>query len=405
MNAPQSPVRFPFSPRHAMKFGTPVPDMGTGPIPAESVTSAEYFEREREQIFKQAWLEVGRVEEIPNPGDYFTREMHVFKSNIVVVRGKDGVIRAFHNMCTHRGMALATEACGNARGFTCEFHGWGFGLDGSLQAVPAIEEFPGLDKGKLGLKALACDTWNGFIFVHWSPKPEQSLAEFMGQLAKDMDGFPFDQCQHIAHYTARVNANWKLCIDAFQEAYHATYLHRHAIPGAGDIELALPTSVRFYGPHRSVSCWLKTDIQPTPAEAIAYKYGHFGFVKADEGESRGLNPSGDDSWWFDINVFFPNFFIDVGPGWYFTYNFWPVAVDESTWEMNIYQLDAKTAGQKFAQEHTKVLLRDILYEDLSTLEFAQKAMASGVLKHLPISEMEIAVRHQLHTVQEWVNRP
>jgi len=82
-----------------------------------------------------------------------------------------------------------------------------------------------------------------------------------------------------------------------------------------------------------------------------------------------------------------------------------VSVDESTWEMNIYQLDAETAGQRFAQEHTKVLLRDILYEDLSTLEFAQKAMASGVLKHLPISEMEIAVRHQLHTVQEWVNRP
>ena len=107
MNAPQPPVRFPFSPRHAMKFGTPVPDMGSGPIPSESVTSAAYFEREREQVFKQAWLQVGRVEEIPNQGDYFTRELHVFKSNIVVVRGKDGAVRAFHNMCTHRGMALA----------------------------------------------------------------------------------------------------------------------------------------------------------------------------------------------------------------------------------------------------------------------------------------------------------
>jgi len=67
--------------------------------------------------------------------------------------------------------------------------------------------------------------------------------------------------------------------------------------------------------------------------------------------------------------------------------------------------DAATAGQKFAQEHTKVLLRDILYEDLSTLEWQHKAMKSGVLAHLPLSEMELAVRHQMHTVQEWVQRP
>ena len=404
MNAPQPPVRFPFSPRHAMKFGTPVPDMGSGPIPAESVTSAAYFEREREQVFKQAWLQVGRVEEIPNPGDYFTRELHVFKSNIVVVRGKDGAVRAFHNMCTHRGMALATEPCGNTRGFTCEFHGWGFGLDGSLQAVPAIESFgDGFDKSKLGLKALACDTWNGFIFVHWNPQPAQSLAEFMGPLARDMNGFAFDQCQHIAHYTARVKANWKLCIDAFQEAYHATYLHRHAIPGAGDLELALPTSVRFYGPHRSVSCWLKTDIQPTPAEAIAYKHGSFGFVKADEGDTRGLNPSGDESWWFDINVFFPNFFCDLGRGWYFTYNFWPVSENDTIWNMNIYQVQADTAGDRLAQEFTRIVLRDTVYEDMSTMEFSQKAFDSGVITEQTIGDTEIAMRHQYWVADEWVN--
>ena len=404
MNAPEKKsLSYAFSPSHDMTLGTDVPDMGSGPISTEAVTSPEYYEQEREKIFKRSWLEVGRTEEIPNEGDYFTRELKVLGTNVIVVRGRDGQVRAFHNMCTHRGMALGTEACGNERTLVCEFNGWAFGLDGKLQHVPAIESFPNIDKSKLGLKALACDSWNGFIFIHWQPEPEQSLIDFLGPLAADMDGFPFDRCKHIAHYSSTVKANWKVCIDAFQEAYHATYLHRNAIPGAGDIELALPSSVRFYGPHRSVSCWFKPDLVPTASEAISYKYGPVGFSKpadddVDISDNAGLNPSNDESWWFDINVFNPNFFCDLGGGWYFTYNFWPNAVNETVWNMNIYQLEAQTAGERIVQEYTRVVLRDTVYDDMSTMELSQKAFDSGIIKEQFLGDMEIAVRHQY-----WIN--
>ncbi|MCG2633453.1 MAG: Rieske (2Fe-2S) protein, partial [Gammaproteobacteria bacterium] len=212
MNKPQN-VSFPFSPGHNMKLGSGAPE-GTDPISAEAVTSPEIFEQEKEKIFKRAWLEVARVDEILEVGDYITREMAVLNTNIMIVRGKDNVIRAFHNMCPHRGMALATEPCGSAKGFACEFHGWAFGLDGVLNYVPAEESFTNLDKSKLGLRPLACDSWNGFIFVHWETEPEQGLKAFLGGMGEQIDGFPFDQCTKIAHYSATVKANWKVCVDA-----------------------------------------------------------------------------------------------------------------------------------------------------------------------------------------------
>ena len=392
------------APRFQTRFATPLPEMGTEPLSSEPYISAAFFERERERIFARCWLEVGRVEELPNPGDYIVRDLEVLRTEALVVRGADGVIRAFHNVCKHRGMKVATCAQGSAEGFMCNFHGWTYGLDGSLRGVPGIEGFHGLRKEDYALTELACDTWNGFIFVNNENPAPQALREFLGGLGDDLDEYPFDDFRHIARYTARVGVNWKTFVDAFHEAYHAIVVHRRALPdvccGPENPAAAL-SSLRVYGPHHSGSVWVNQAHQPGPTEQLAWKYGQ-SFAPGDLMEIPGLNPSGDTPWWFDINVFFPNFFIDVGPGWYFTYNFWPVSVDESTWEMNIYQLEPKNAGEMIAAEHTKVLLRDLLYEDLSTMEAVHRAMKSGVLKQIPVSDMEIAMRHQYHTVLEWV---
>jgi phenylpropionate dioxygenase-like ring-hydroxylating dioxygenase large terminal subunit len=393
--------------RYRTKYNTPVPEMGTAPLPVEPYVSAEFFEREREKIFRRAWMEVARVEELPDPGDFVVRELEVLKTSVLLVRGRDGAIRAFHNVCTHRGMRVATCERGHAQGFICNFHGWTYDTDGRLKGVPGAEYFHGLDRAEYGLRPLACDTWNGFVFVNWQTAPAEGLRKFLGGLADQLEEYPFARFNHIARYSARVKVNWKTFIDAFHEAYHVNRVHRHTVPDAcagAENPYGLLSSLRVYGPHHSGSVWVNPAHRPSASETLAWKYG-MSFAPGDMVDLPGLNPSKDANWWFDINVFFPNFFIDVGPGWYFTYNFWPVAVDESAWEMNIYQLDAESAGQKFAQEHTKVLLRDILYEDLSTLEWQHQAMASGVIHHIPLSDMEIAVRHQFHTVQEWVERP
>jgi hypothetical protein len=133
---------------------------------------------------------------------------------------------------------------------------------------------------------------------------------------------------------------------------------------------------------------------------IVGKYGPT-FATSKE-QFAGINPNGDDNWWFDINVFFPNFFCDTGPGWYFTYNFWPISENRTRWTMDIYQLKAEHAGGLLAQEHTKILLRDAVLEDFSTLEATQQMMESGALDHITISELEIALRHQMHVINQWL---
>ncbi|MGK2942938.1 MAG: aromatic ring-hydroxylating oxygenase subunit alpha [Immundisolibacter sp.] len=390
-----------------MKEGTDIPDMGNAPLPVEPYISAEFFEREREKIFKRAWLEVAREEDIPNPGDYLVQDIEVLKASVIIVRGQDNRIRAFHNICTHRGNKIALKECGNAKHFTCGFHGWVFGNDGELKMITGKEYFPDyVDENKLGLRSLACDTWKGFIFVHHNPNPPQGLREFLGAMADQLDAFPHDQCQRIARYSATPRVNWKVVLDAFQEAYHAIMVHRISLPnsasGAGN-PAAMPTSVRLHGPHRSISAWANPGYLPPETGMIVGKYGPS--FTTQKGQFPGTNPSDDNNWWFDINVFFPNFFCDVGPGWYFTYNFWPVDVNHTRWTMDIYQLKAEHAGALLAQEHTKVLLRDAVLEDFGTLEDTQAMMESGALDALTISDGEIALRHQMNVVHQWLARP
>src|SRR3954447_17827359 len=117
------------------------PELGIEPMSYEDSISPEFFELEREAIFKRAWLNVGRVEQLPRTGSYFTKEIHAARTSIVVVRGSDGEVRAFHNMCRHRGNKLVwsdyphEETAGTCRQFTCKYHGWRYSLSGDLTFV------------------------------------------------------------------------------------------------------------------------------------------------------------------------------------------------------------------------------------------------------------------------------
>ena len=119
------------------------PDLGTGPISFRDSTSPEFYAAEREVIFKRAWLNVGRVEELPRVGSYLTKDIAAAGTSIIVVKGKDQVIRAFHNVCRHRGNKLVwndfpnEETKGVCRQFTCKYHAWRYDLDGALTFVYA----------------------------------------------------------------------------------------------------------------------------------------------------------------------------------------------------------------------------------------------------------------------------
>lgn len=158
------------------------PELGTGPIPIEPILSSEQFERERESIFKRVWLNVGREEEIPERGDYIVKE--ICGSSILLVRGKDGVIRAFHNMCSHRGNNVVRDCRGRAGGFICGFHGWKYDLCGALVHVPDEERFFDFERRDYGLTPIAISLSEGFIFINMDPHPAESLSTFLDEFGK-----------------------------------------------------------------------------------------------------------------------------------------------------------------------------------------------------------------------------
>lgn len=385
------------------------PHLGTDPLPVEVFTSPEQFALERERIFKKVWLYVGRVEQIPQPGDYFVQDLAVCNTSILVVRGTDGTVRAFHNMCSHRGNKIAWDRRGTCRMFTCKFHGWSYALDGRLTFVPDERSFCGLPKETLGMTPVAVDVWEGFIFINIDPHPQETLREYLGELGAGLTGYPFSEFSGSStSWTTEVKANWKIIKDAFQEVYHVAFLHRRSIPDSFTSKAnpyAHALDVRLYPRHGSMSLYGNADLQPTPVAALAFRYGAFVIRKDYSGERLppAVNPTRSKEWSLDLNVIFPAFFVDVSEGSYFTHQFLPIAVDRTLWTSTQYFPKARTPAQRFSQEYGNVIFRDIILEDGRTFEETQAVLSSGAKKVFYLHDEEILVRHSHHVVAQMLS--
>jgi len=241
------------------------PQLGTGPVSYEDSISPDHYELERKAIFARTWLNVGRVEQLPRNGSYFTKELDAAGTSLVIVRGTDGEIHVFHNICRHRGNKLVwtdfpgDETSGTCRQFTCKYHGWRYATEGQLTFVQQESEFFDLNRDDYGLAGVQVETWEGFIFVNLDPDNTTSLREYLGEFGDGIAGYPFDQMTQVYKYRADVGANWKLFIDAFAEFYHAPILHAkqatadesRKLSGYGFEALAY----KIDGPHGMVSSW------------------------------------------------------------------------------------------------------------------------------------------------------
>jgi glycine betaine catabolism A len=398
------------------------PELGTEPISYEDSISPAFYELEREAIFRQAWLNVGRVELLPRNGSYFTKELHVAKTSIIVARDLQGRVRAFHNICRHRGNKLVwndnprEETSGTCRQFTCKYHGWRYSLDGALTFVQQESEFFDLDKDAYGLVPVHCEVWEGFIFVNLARQPEQSLRDFLGPMILSLAGYPFDKMTERWHYRSAVKANWKLYMDAFQEFYHAPVLHARQTPpkfadAARDAGFEAPY-YRIDGPHRLVStagirAWELDPDSRKPIEEIC-RSGLFGPWEApDLGADAlpvGVNPARCDPWGLDSFQLFPNFTILIwGQGWYLTYHYWPTSHDSHVFEGTLYFVPAKTPRERIAHELTAVSFKEYGLQDANTLEATQSMLESRVIERFPLSDQEVLCRHLHKETARWVD--
>ncbi len=398
------------------------PELGTAPVSYEDSISPEFYELEREAIFKRAWLNVGRVEQLPRRGSYFTREIDVAKTSIIVVRGMDDRVRVFHNICRHRGNKLVwndfprEETSGVCRQFTCKYHGWRYGLDGGLAFVQQEGEFFDLDKDANGLAPVHADVWSGFVFINLAAEPEQSLTDFLGPMITDLDGYPFGAMTERWQYRSQVGANWKLFMDAFQEFYHAPVLHSNQTPDSFSTAAAQAgfeaPHYRIEGPHRLVStsgivAWELPSEMRKPMEDIT-RSGLFGpWDKPDLGVEKmpaGLNPAGCDPWGLDSFQLWPNFTILIwSGGWYLTYQYWPTSYNTHTFEGNLYFMPSRTPRERVAHEMAAVTFKEYGLQDGNTLEATQMMLESRAVSHFHLNDQEILCRHMHKVTADWIN--
>ncbi|GAB2851646.1 aromatic ring-hydroxylating dioxygenase subunit alpha [Actinocorallia aurea] len=397
------------------------PELGTGPVSYEDSVSPEFFELEREAIYKRAWLNVGRVEQLPRKGSYFTREIEVARTSVIIVRGTDDEVRAFHNVCRHRGNKLVwnefprEETSGTCRQFTCKYHGWRYSTQGELTFVQQEGEFFGLDKKDNGLAPVHCAVWSGFVFVNLAAEPEQSLTEFLGPMITDLDGYPFDRMTERWQYRSEVGANWKLFLDAFQEFYHAPVLHSNQTPekfsaAAAQAGFEAP-HYRLEGPHRLVStsgivAWELAPDMRKPTEDLT-RSGLFGpWDKPDLGVEKmpaGLNPAGCDPWGLDSFQLWPNFTILIwSGGWYLTYQYWPTSYNSHTFEGNLYFVPARTPRERVAHEMAAVTFKEYALQDANTLEATQMMLESRAVREFHLNDQEILCRHLHKVTADWI---
>ncbi len=198
-------------------------------IPGSRYTSREFFEREWEGMWTKVWLVLGREAQIPNPGDWQMEP--VGPEEILMVRQQDGGVKAFYNVCQHRGNPLVEDTRGHVRSrFVCKYHSWAFMPDGSLNFAPDRDDFPqGNPCENVRLEELACETFAGFVWVNMDTNCKP-LKEFLGPIWNEWEAREVATWRRTMANQMWLPCNWKVVIDNFNESYHVPTVHMAAKP-------------------------------------------------------------------------------------------------------------------------------------------------------------------------------
>lgn len=205
-------------------------DLGVDPIRADRYTSEAFFKREIDAVWLRTWQYVCRQEQLQKPGDTYVFDLAGHSA--IIVRQPNGALKAFENVCRHRGRKLMTQnGCVNR--LRCPFHGFTWNLDGSFRENPIKWDFPQIDEAQFGLPELPVDGWGGFIFVNFDSEapPLQTVAHPMPE---HFENWHLEDCYQAAHVAKVIPANWKAVVEAFIESHHVLTTHPQLSPYTGD---------------------------------------------------------------------------------------------------------------------------------------------------------------------------
>lgn len=360
--------------------------------------TAENYALEKEAIWRKAWLSIGHTMDVPENGSYFVYDIPTFNLSLLVIRGKDDVVRVFHNICRHRGNKIVREGDGKKAVFTCNFHGWSFSTDGKLLNITDAKEFENCDPEQLGLIEVHSQIWNTFIFINLADKPHCTLEQWLGPMFSQYDNY-FEHQEKVASFKSVVNGNWHLGVNSFTEGYHTLYLHKSTARdyqgGKSNPDRHRP-HIEIFDRHHRYSAPGNPDKVFVRAEKIAAKYGRLMIPAFDfnlEGLPPGINSAKHDKWAFDVVEFFPNIVMLIGNCWHNEITFWPIDEGKMLITNQAYAYQTKNLGERISRSYFRARVRDVFREDLNTIEAQHNALSSGVMNEVILSRQEMALRH------------
>jgi choline monooxygenase len=314
-------------------------------IPAAWYTDARIAELERLNVFGKTWQMVARTDQLESPGQFISTS--VAGEPIVVVRGNDGVLRAFYNVCSHHAAAVVTQACGRASLLHCPYHGWNYGLDGSLKGTPEFEGVENFDREQNGLVAIRVETWECFVFINLDDDAAP-LADFLGRLAPRIAPLGISKLHYFDSRTYNIRCNWKVFVDNYLDGgYHVPHLHKGLNSVLDYKQYTIENEDRY--------C-----LQSSP------------MVSSSEDAATGAARKGDRAWYFWQH---PNLMINCYAGYMDTNLVIPVDVDHCRVIFDFYFADIGDASREYNEQSVNVGNR-VQEEDLGICEDVQRGLNS-----------------------------
>ena len=328
----------------------------------------EYFRVELRRLIRPSWQIVCHANEIPGPGDW--RTLEIAGESILVIRGTDGAVRAFANVCRHRGSRLVDGGAGCAKRLTCPYHAWTYAMDGRLVGVPMKEDYPGLDQAALGLIPVELENWRGFLFVRLEGGGP-SVAAMMAPYETEIEPHRFEALEAIGRITLRPrDVNWKNVADNYSDGLH--------------INVAHPGLTRLFGTGYGIEAGAHVDrmwgdlLDRPSANPSERAYQHF-------------LPGGAGRRWLYFKLW-PNVAFDIYPDQVDFMHFVPVGPTETLIREISYAVPDDRREMKAARYLNWRINRRVNAEDTALIRRVQQGMASALYTPGPLGRSEVCLR-------------
>ena len=368
----------------AADVGSLIPTLG-----GEYYCSEKIFAAEQERIFEAMWFCAARSSDLANPGSF--KRVQVGRESVLVIRGRDTVLRAFLNICRHRGAQLCTEPEGEVgRNLRCPYHSWTYGLDGKLLGAPNLgtlkgSDGQGIDRTEYGLVGVALREWLGYAWVCLADTPpsfdDDVIGPVTGRLgdATAIDRYRIDQLELGRRVVYDVAANWKLIVENFMECYHCATIHPEltaVLP-----EFAKGLAVQYFVGHGAA---FGEQIEGFTVDGTA------GF-----GTLPGLTADQDHKY-YAITVR-PTVFINLVPDHIIFHRMYPLAADRTIVECDwLYAQDVVAGGRDVG--HSVELFHRVNLQDFAACERTQPAMASRAYRK---GGVLVPAEHHIAEFHDW----